>query len=48
MNRYALLLLAAPLLGGCPSDPKNPAKLWLFLDGAVTEVKLVDFEPEPF
>jgi hypothetical protein len=48
MNRFVLLALAAPLLGGCPSDAKNPAKLWLYLDGAETEVKLVDYEPEPF
>jgi hypothetical protein len=48
MHRLALLALAAPLLGGCPSDARNPAKLWLFLDGSETEVLLVDYEPEPF
>ncbi len=49
MNRLALLALAAPLLGGCPSDSaKNPAKLWLYLDGGETDVMLVDYEPEPF
>ena len=46
--RLALLVLAAPLLAGCPSDPKNPPKLWLYLDGGETEVMLVDFEPGPF
>jgi hypothetical protein len=49
MQRTALLALTAlPLLAGCPSDAKNPAKLWLFLDGSETEIILVDYEPEPY
>jgi hypothetical protein len=46
------LRLALPslfvLLGGCPSEEQNPAKLWLALDGRETEVRLVDFEPPPY
>ena len=48
MNRFALLALAAPLLAGCPSEAGNPPKLWLYLDGGETGVKLVDYEPDPF
>jgi hypothetical protein len=44
-----LTTLALAALTGCP-DPEsgNPEKLWLALDGRETEVKLVDFEPEPY
>jgi hypothetical protein len=42
----ALACLA--LTAGCPSDPENPPRLWLYLDGSETEVMLVDYEPDPF
>jgi hypothetical protein len=40
--------LAIALLGGCPSSEENAPTLWLALDGRETEVKLVEFEPEPY
>jgi hypothetical protein len=40
--------LALALLGGCPGSEENPPTLWLALDGRETEVRLVDFEPEPY
>lgn len=44
----ALAPFALGLLAGCPSSEGNPETLWLALDGRETEVKLVDFEPQPF
>jgi hypothetical protein len=41
-------LAAVALLGGCPGPAENAPTLWLALDGRETEVKLVDFEPEPY
>ena len=40
--------LSLALLGGCPSSEENAPTLWLALDGRETEVKLVEFEPEPY
>ena len=42
---------AAALLGGCSDDapPRaNPATLWLALDGAETQVRLIPVEPPEF
>lgn len=52
MRRFAatavvLVAMAASLIG-CGSEPANPERLWLYLDGRETEVKLVDSEPPPF
>lgn len=41
----------AALLGGCSDDapPRaNPATLWLALDGAETQVRLIPVEPPEF
>jgi hypothetical protein len=46
--RSASAALSLALLGGCPSSEENAPTLWLALDGRETEVKLVDFEPEPY
>jgi len=43
-----LALAALALLGGCPGPEANAPTLWLALDGRETEVRLVDFEPEPY
>jgi hypothetical protein len=43
-----LALAALALLGGCPGPEENAPTLWLALDGRETEVRLVDFEPEPY
>jgi hypothetical protein len=36
------------VLAGCPSDPSNPAVLWLATNGDELHVRLVDTEPPPF
>lgn len=46
--RTLTALACLALTAGCPSGPENPPRLWLYLDGVETEVKLVDYEPEPF
>jgi hypothetical protein len=51
MTRRALpaaALLGLALTAGCPSDAPNPPRLWLYLDGSETNVKLIPYEPEPF
>jgi hypothetical protein len=48
-TRAVMSLFIAFFAAGCPGpDPENPPKLWLYLDGSETEVKLIDREPEPF
>lgn len=46
--RAVALAIALVGLGACGDDATNPPKLWLFLDGGETEVKLVDSEPPEF
>jgi hypothetical protein len=46
--RYAPLAVLA-LLAGCPSDDDgNPDKLYFAPDGAETELKLQDEQPNPW
>jgi len=47
MKAVALALLLASL-GACGDDAFNPPKLWLYLEGGETDVKLVDAEPPEF
>jgi hypothetical protein len=39
--------LALVVLAGC-SDPHNPPTLWLALNGAETQVTLIDHDPPPY
>ncbi len=48
MKRLAPLALALVGLAGCPDSKSNPSRLWLYLEGGETDVKLVDYEPPPF
>jgi hypothetical protein len=48
-SRLALVLAVAAFAAACPgSEPDNPPRLWLALDGSQTMVRLVPYEPEPF
>jgi hypothetical protein len=47
----AFAALSIAVLSGCSDDAPgslNPAKLWLALDGSETNVRLADFEPNPY
>lgn len=48
LARLAVATLALSALAGCPSDPENPPRLWVFLQGSETDVMLIDHEPPPF
>ncbi len=51
MMRRTPLLFAPLLLAACPQDPppeRNPARLWLALNGTETMVRLVPLEPDPY
>lgn len=49
MRRTVLLLGPLFTLAACPSDPANPATLWLSTANQMeTKVKLIDHEPTPF
>lgn len=39
--------IAAIVLAAC-SDAHNPTTLWLALDGAETQITLIDHEPPPY
>jgi hypothetical protein len=40
-------IIAAIALAAC-SDAHNPATLWLALDGAETQITLIDHDPPPY
>ncbi len=40
-------IVGAIALAAC-SDAHNPATLWLALDGAETQITLVDHDPPPY
>lgn len=44
------ILLAPLLLAACPGPDEvfNPPRLWLYLDGTETMVRLVPQEPQPY
>jgi hypothetical protein len=50
MRPHLLLPFAAVTLSACPGPeaPENPPRLWLYLDGAETRVRLIPEEPDPF
>jgi hypothetical protein len=45
MKLHLLAPVAVVLLAGCPSDNKNPSRLWLALNGSEVNIKLDDREP---
>jgi hypothetical protein len=45
--RLALAVCTLGVLAGCPADPENPPRLWVFLQGSETDVMLIDHEPPP-
>jgi hypothetical protein len=47
MTRLALLALTAAL-AGCPSEDRNPERLWFFATEGTITFSLVDTEPEPY
>jgi len=50
MIRPTLPVLIATIAAACSSGPQepNPPRLWLALQGAETEVRLVPEEPPPY
>jgi hypothetical protein len=48
MKHLYLLIGVAAAVGCTPAPGKNPAELWIGLNGSEKAIKLVDKQPNPF